>query len=42
VLALFHAVLGRIRLQREAQVLGVAVLLGLLAAIFLFAGMGTA
>jgi formate hydrogenlyase subunit 4 len=42
VLALLHAVLGRIRLQREAQVLGVAVLLGLLAAIFLFAGMGTA
>ncbi len=42
VLALLHAVLGRIRLQREAQMLGVAVLLGLLAAMFLFADMGSA
>ena len=42
VLALLHTVLGRIRLLREAQMLGVAVLLGLLAAIFLFADMGTA
>ena len=41
-LALLHAMLGFIRLQREAQVLGIAVLLGLLAAIFLFAGMGSA
>ena len=42
VLALLHTVLGRIGLLRAAQMLGVAVLLGLLAAIFLFADMGTA
>jgi formate hydrogenlyase subunit 4 len=42
VLALLHTVLGRTRLLREAKTLGVAVLLGLLAAIFLFADMGTA
>ena len=42
VLALLNTVLGRLRLLREAQILGVAVLLGLLAAIFLFADMGTA
>ncbi len=42
VLALLHAGLGRIGLVRAAQVLGVAVLLGLLAAVFLFADMGTA
>jgi formate hydrogenlyase subunit 4 len=41
-MALLYAVLGRTRLLREAQMLGVAVLLGLLAAIFLFADMGSA
>ena len=41
VLALLHAVHGRINLPRAAQMLGVAVLLGLLAAVFLFADMGT-
>jgi len=41
-LALAHIMHGRIRLPRAAQVLGVAVVLGLLAAIFLLADMGTA
>ena len=41
-LALLHAGLGRIGLVRAARVLGVAVLLGLLAAVFLLADMGTA
>lgn len=41
-LALLHAVLGRIRLLHAAHILGVAVLLGLLAAVFLFADMGAA
>ncbi len=41
-MALLHTVIGRTRLLREAQMLGVAVLLGLLAAIFLFADMGSA
>ena len=41
-LALLHAGLGRIALRRAARVLGVAVLLGLLAAVFLLADMGTA
>ena len=41
-LALLHAGLGRIRLVNAAQVLGIAVLLGLLAAMFLLADMGTA
>jgi formate hydrogenlyase subunit 4 len=40
VLALLQVVLGHIRLQRAAQLLGIAVLLGLLAAGFLFADMG--
>jgi formate hydrogenlyase subunit 4 len=42
LLALAHTVLGRIRLVRAARILGVAVLLGLLAAMFVFADMGTA
>ena len=42
LLALLHAGLGRIGLVRAAQVLGVAVLFGLLAAVFLLADMGTA
>jgi formate hydrogenlyase subunit 4 len=37
-----HSAMGTIRLSRAAQTLGVAVLLGLLAAVFLFADMGTA
>lgn len=41
-LALLNAVVGRIRLVRAAQVLCVAVLLGLLAATFLIAETGTA
>jgi formate hydrogenlyase subunit 4 len=41
-LALLDAVLGRIRLLRAAHILGVAVLLGLLAAVFLFVDMGAA
>ncbi|HEY2256561.1 MAG TPA: NADH-quinone oxidoreductase subunit H [Variovorax sp.] len=41
VLALLHAVHGRINLPRAAQMLGVAALLGLLAVVFLFADMGT-
>ncbi len=41
-LALLHTVVGRIRLPRKARLLGVAVLLALLAAICIFADMGTA
>ena len=41
-LALLDAGLGRIGLVRAARVLGVAVLLGLLAVVFLLADMGTA
>ncbi len=41
LLALSYAVLGRIALPRAAQVLGVAVLLGLLAAVFVLADMAT-
>jgi formate hydrogenlyase subunit 4 len=40
LLALLHAVHGRINLPRAAQMLGVAALLGLLAVVFLFADMG--
>jgi hypothetical protein len=40
LLAVLHAGLGRIGLVRTAQVLGVAVLLGLLATMFLLADMG--
>ena len=39
---LLHAVLGRIGLVVAARALGVAMLLGLLAAVLLFAEMGTA
>ena len=39
---LLHAVLGRIGLVVAARALGVAALLGLLAAVLLFAEMGTA
>jgi formate hydrogenlyase subunit 4 len=39
---LLHAVLGRIGLMAAARALGVAMLLGLLAAVLLFAEMGTA
>ena len=41
-LALVHAVFGRIRLARAAQALGIAMLLGLLAAVFVLADMGSA
>ena len=40
VLALLHTATARMRLVRVPQALGVAVLLGLLAVMFLFAGMG--
>jgi formate hydrogenlyase subunit 4 len=40
-LALMHAGLGQIRLGRVARMLGIAVLLGLLAAVFLLADIGT-
>jgi hypothetical protein len=39
---LLQAILGRFGLRRASQALGVAMLLGLLAATFLFADMGTA
>jgi hypothetical protein len=39
---LLHAVLGRIGRMAAARALGVAMLLGLLAAVLLFAEMGTA
>jgi formate hydrogenlyase subunit 4 len=42
LLALLHSGLGRIGLVRAAQVLGVAVLFGLLATLFLLADMGAA
>jgi formate hydrogenlyase subunit 4 len=41
LLALLHAVHGHINLPRAARMLGVAALLGVLAAVFLFADMGT-
>ncbi len=41
-LAVLSTVLGRIRLLRSAQMLGAAVLLGLLATVFLFAATGAA
>jgi formate hydrogenlyase subunit 4 len=40
-LALYHAVLGHVRLPRAARMLGVAVLLGFLAAVFVLAGMAS-
>ena len=42
LLALARTALGRLRLARMAEIFGVAVLLGLLAAVFLFADMRTA
>jgi formate hydrogenlyase subunit 4 len=40
-LALLQTVMGRIRLMQVPHLLGVAILLGLLAVVFLFAGAGT-
>jgi formate hydrogenlyase subunit 4 len=40
-LALLHTVVGRMRLTAVPRLLGVAVLLGLLAVVFMFAGAGT-
>jgi formate hydrogenlyase subunit 4 len=40
-LALHHAVLGHVRLPRAAKILGVAVLIGFLAAVFVLAGMAS-
>jgi len=42
VLAVLPIMLGRTRLLRASHMLGVAVLLGLLAAVYLFADMGSA
>ena len=41
VLALLHTTMGRARLEHVTHVLGVAILLGLLAVVFLFASAGT-
>ena len=41
-LAVLPSVLGRMRMMRASHMLGVAILLGLLAAVYLFANMGTA
>jgi formate hydrogenlyase subunit 4 len=41
VLAVLETIIGRTRLSRVAQLLGAAVLLGLVAALFLFASVGT-
>jgi formate hydrogenlyase subunit 4 len=42
IIAVVPAFVGRMRMLRTAQALGVAILLGLLALTYLFAGMGTA